>query len=582
VIIGANALELIGNTPLVKINRLNPYKKVNIYAKIEGLNPSGSIKDRIALKMIEQAEQNGELTKDKTIIEATSGNTGIGIAMVAAIKGYKVQIVMSEAVSVERRKTLKAYGADVILTDADKGTDGAIRKAEQLVKNNPEKYFMPDQFKNKYNVLAHYENTAKEIFNQMPDIDVFIVIDDTDVKKMTRTELRDKLRAIIIGMGIEAGEMTGIKNKLSVQVYILTDFWESIRESNPVIFTFLRDGVPFYDRGIFMPWKQLLRMGKIRPSQEAIDMFMSTGEQTLERVKMKLKNIATEDFFMGIHYPTQAALMLYGVPPPAPKETAGLVRDILVKKEGLLEEEYVEILDRIIKIYKDMEHGKIPDFTGKDVDKLLADSEKYMKRLKRLFTQIEKIKEDENMIKIYDGMQTILRDVLKLEGIEKMPEGEIVEIFENKLIATGKVPAKFLRSLNNLVKAKEDYDAGKLTKTDIDKTRKESNELIGFLIDYMNRKKAQELARAKIRIKHGEKFAEITMLGKTAFIINNIEENRMEKATVNEDGSLGSTSICKPEEYEQALTKLVPTRITLNEQLFISLKKLFGDYEIIV
>ncbi|MBD3304055.1 cysteine synthase A [Candidatus Woesearchaeota archaeon] len=169
-----HALELIGNTPLVEIRRLNPNKKVNIYAKLEGFNPSGSIKDRIALKMIEQAEKNKELTKDKTIIEATSGNTGIGIAMVAAIKGYKVKIVMSENVSVERRKIMNAYGAEVVLTPAKEGTDGAIRKAEQLVKENPEKYFMPNQFKNKYNVLAHYENTAKEIFNQMPDVDVFV------------------------------------------------------------------------------------------------------------------------------------------------------------------------------------------------------------------------------------------------------------------------------------------------------------------------------------------------------------------------------------------------------------------------
>ncbi|MBI4983685.1 nucleotidyltransferase domain-containing protein, partial [Candidatus Woesearchaeota archaeon] len=113
------------------------------------------------------------------------------------------------------------------------------------------------------------------------DIDVWIVIDDTDVKKMTRVELKDKLRAIIIGMGIEAGQLTGIQNKLNIQVYILTDFWESLKEANPIIFTLLRDGVPFYDRGIFMPWKQLLRMGRIKPSREAIDLFMSTGEQTI-------------------------------------------------------------------------------------------------------------------------------------------------------------------------------------------------------------------------------------------------------------------------------------------------------------
>ncbi|MFA6888184.1 MAG: nucleotidyltransferase domain-containing protein, partial [Candidatus Woesearchaeota archaeon] len=123
------------------------------------------------------------------------------------------------------------------------------------------------------------------------DIDVFIVIDDTDVKKMTRAELKDKLRAIIIGMGIEAGDMTGIKNKLNIQVYIITDFWDSLKEANPVIFTLLRDGVPFYDRGIFMPWKQLLKMGKIKPSQEAIDLFMSSGDQMLKRVKFKLKEI---------------------------------------------------------------------------------------------------------------------------------------------------------------------------------------------------------------------------------------------------------------------------------------------------
>src|SRR3989338_2721784 len=109
------------------------------------------------------------------------------------------------------------------------------------------------------------------------DIDVWIVIDDTDVKKMTRAELKDKLRAIIIGMGIEAGDITGVQNKLNIQIYILTDFWDSLREANPIIFTLLRDGVPFYDRGIFMPWKQLLKMGKIKPSAEAIDMFMGSG-----------------------------------------------------------------------------------------------------------------------------------------------------------------------------------------------------------------------------------------------------------------------------------------------------------------
>lgn len=164
--IKANILEAIGMTPMVKINRLSPNPSVNIYAKVEGANPSGSIKDRIAVKMIEEAERDGRLRPGQTIIEATSGNTGIGLAVVGVVKGYPVEIVMSEAVSVERRKIIRAYGGKVTLTPAADGTDGAIRLARKLVAENPGKYFMPDQFSNAANYLAHYENTALEIWQQ--------------------------------------------------------------------------------------------------------------------------------------------------------------------------------------------------------------------------------------------------------------------------------------------------------------------------------------------------------------------------------------------------------------------------------
>jgi cysteine synthase B len=156
-------LELIGNTPIVRIHRMCPNPRVLLLAKLEGFNPTGSIKDRIALKMIEQAEHEGSLTRDKVIVEPTSGNTGIALAMIGAIKGYAVEIVMSEAVSVERRKMIAAFGAKVTLTAADLGTDGAILKARELVREQPAKYFMPDQFSNHYNQLAHYLGTAREI-----------------------------------------------------------------------------------------------------------------------------------------------------------------------------------------------------------------------------------------------------------------------------------------------------------------------------------------------------------------------------------------------------------------------------------
>ena len=161
-----NILETIGNTPMVRINRLCTKPGVNIFAKLEGFNPTGSIKDRIALRMVESAEHAGLLRKGLTIIEPTSGNTGIGLAIAGIVKGYPVEIVMSSAVSVERRKILRSYGAKVILTPAEEGTDGAIRRARQMVAENPDKYFMPDQFANAANYLAHYEKTAIEIWQQ--------------------------------------------------------------------------------------------------------------------------------------------------------------------------------------------------------------------------------------------------------------------------------------------------------------------------------------------------------------------------------------------------------------------------------
>ena len=159
-------LDTIGSTPMVRLSRINNVADVNIFAKVEGFNPTGSIKDRIALKMIEDAEAAGRLRKGMTIIEPTSGNTGIGLAMLGVIKGYDVEIVMSAGVSEERRTIIRSYGAKVTLTPADQGTDGAIRLAHRLVDENPGKYFMPDQFGNASNYQAHYENTALEIWAQ--------------------------------------------------------------------------------------------------------------------------------------------------------------------------------------------------------------------------------------------------------------------------------------------------------------------------------------------------------------------------------------------------------------------------------
>ncbi|NPV26412.1 MAG: cysteine synthase A [Firmicutes bacterium] len=169
-----NITELIGQTPMVKLNRLVGQEDAEVLVKLEFFNPAGSVKDRIALSMIEDAEQRGILRPGMTIVEPTSGNTGIGLAMIAAAKGYKLILVMPETMSVERRKLLKAFGADFVLTPGTEGMGGAVRKAEELLDENPG-YFMPQQFDNPANPAAHRQTTAQEILTQTQgQLDAFV------------------------------------------------------------------------------------------------------------------------------------------------------------------------------------------------------------------------------------------------------------------------------------------------------------------------------------------------------------------------------------------------------------------------
>jgi cysteine synthase len=159
-----NILDLIGNTPMVEIRRLNPNPNLEMHVKLEKYNPGGSVKDRIAKYMIEQAEKSGQLTREKTVIEPTSGNTGIGLALVCRAKGYDLVLVMPESMTLERRQILISLGAKILLSNGAKGMNGAEDLAHEIVNRNPSKYFMPNQFANEANVLAHYETTGEEIW----------------------------------------------------------------------------------------------------------------------------------------------------------------------------------------------------------------------------------------------------------------------------------------------------------------------------------------------------------------------------------------------------------------------------------
>lgn len=277
-----NILNTIGNTPMVRINRISTKKGVNIFVKLEGVNPGGSIKDRVALKMIEQAEKEGKLNLKKIIIEATSGNTGIALSMIAAVKGYRAVMVMSRAVSAERRKMIEAFGAEVVLTDPKKGTDGAILKVREMVKKNPEKYFHTDQFSNMNNRNAHYETTAREIWKQCDGkIDYFVSALGTSGTLMgVATYLKEKNPniKIVSAEPVEGHYIQGLKNMKEALVPEIYD-------------------KALLDKIIMIESEEAFAMARRVVREEGISVGMSSGAAMLASLKIaktiKSGNIVT-------------------------------------------------------------------------------------------------------------------------------------------------------------------------------------------------------------------------------------------------------------------------------------------------
>jgi cysteine synthase len=234
----SNILKLIGRTPLVRIDKSNPNPSVLLLAKLEKYNPAGSVKDRIAISMIEEAEKEGILTPDKIVIEPSSGNTGIGLSLVCAVKGYQLEIVMPETMSVERRKIMTAYGAKITLTPGDEGMNGAQDYVKSRVKDNPEKYFFPNQFANENNPMAHYRYTAEEIIEDTDgELDIFVAGLGTSGTLMGISKRLKEFNpnVTVIAVEPEAGEpIQGLK---SLKTSYIPEIYEESRIDEKVYVT---------------------------------------------------------------------------------------------------------------------------------------------------------------------------------------------------------------------------------------------------------------------------------------------------------------------------------------------------------
>lgn len=408
------------------------------------------------------------------------------------------------------------------------------------------------------------------------DVDIFIVIDDTDVKRMPRFELKEKLRSVIFQYIQEATAIAGSKNPLNVQVYLLTEFWEAVKDAHPVMFTFIRDGVPLYDRGAFLPWKSLLRMGKIKPSPEAIDMFMSSGDKLSDIVNRRLMDILVMDIFWGVSTPTQGLLMMYGLAPAVPKETVRLFREVFVEKEKLVEPKYADILEEIIiKYYKGYEHGKIKKVSGSELQKIYENATDYMKRLKELRNQIEKRIHNKSIDQVHD-------DVFKMIGalLNKTGEDEILKAFDRELVKKGKMPKRFLNNLKQISKIKKDMDELSREKTkkitgkeivSVENARKLAQEITNTLIEYVQRKDLIDFDKRRFILKTTKKEVEVIFSDKT-YIIDSGKIFILEKDELKES-SVG--------DLNNSLKKLGSEMIKISQKEMSILKKIFGEFELI-
>ncbi|MCR4327631.1 MAG: nucleotidyltransferase domain-containing protein [Nanoarchaeota archaeon] len=442
----------------------------------------------------------------------------------------------------------------------DKGILGALRVAEihkSLVLQKFEKYVVSY-------VIGGSLIRGDAV--KTSDVDVFVIINDTDVKRMPRRELLERLRGIIYQYVAEATQIAGVKNRLEPQIYLLTDFWDAVKDAHPVMFTFIRDGVPLYDRGTFMPWKSLLRMGKLKPSPEAIDMFMSMGDGVINRSKKTLLSDVFTNIFWGVTTPAQAILMLGGYPPPTSKELVNAFKKAFFETK-MIEKKYVDFLEKVVKTWKDYEHERIKEISGTEIDKLLKETEEYLKRLKELRKEIEKKFQEKTVNQLNDDVFGLLKNILGKKSQEKL----VLE-FEKKCVKESKFTNQHLRILKEIINSKKEFKKEKSDSHKIDRVRKDADILIKDLIEFIQRKELATMNKGKMILKMKDKKVEIVNANGKTFLF---EGNKIKKIKEKiEESTL--------EEFEKALLEQrEKNEVEVDSKIFEVLKKEYGDFEIV-
>jgi len=547
--------KIIKKYPFTVSLSLLPANSFPIFEEDEQIPQEEIAKKPLHLMLIIPEEQYKNLPKIKPeiigIVKEVKENVWIHIKTPVDVFNYGLD---------SKYEFVEAIGVSFPLYD--KGFLGALRVAvihKSLVLRKFEKY------------VASYViggSLVRGTADKTSDVDTFVIIDDTDVKRMPRIELLEKLRGIIYDYIREASAMAGIKNVLNVQVYLLTDFWQGVKDAHPVFFTFIRDGVPLYDRGTFLPWKLLLKMGKIKPSPEAIDLFMKSGEQTKEMVNRRLMD-AMIDIYYGVITPTQAMMMLAGEAPPVPKTMAEDVKKILVDKEKLMSEKDLKVLEKAVRYFKDYEHGKLKEISGHEIEALLKESEEYIKNLKKLREKLEKSVQEKSAENLYKEVFDLLKTLF---GDKSHPE--LIKEFDKELVKKAKIQERFLTILKNLEESKKKIKEGKLDAKATENVKKDAYDLIKSLVEYAQRKDLIKSSKDVIEISYSGRKAELYLMGEENFLIEreNIRKFKDNKLVKSDRKELEAAL----QKHKEKLGHKIPGEI------FAILQKELGSFELII
>ena len=408
------------------------------------------------------------------------------------------------------------------------------------------------------------------------DIDVSIVIDDTDVTRTTSNELVLRLRDISARFARDAEREVGIKGKLNIQVWILTRLRAGLRRAEPVFYTTIRDGVPLYDRGMFAPWKLMLKRGLLTPTPESIQKYVKDGKNYLDRIKMKFRDIAIEDLFWSTIFPAQGVLMLLGVPPGSPNHISGHLREHMVKK-GYLEEKYVKIWERLHKLRKDVEYGKVKEVKLEVMTKNYKDAVEFVGRLEKAYKDIEKKLVSSKIKEVKQKSVEDMQLVLKVAGVKASKNG-VKNALKSELISKGLARSKYLE----LVNSAEKLDSNRSSLTEVESLEFGLDKVRDETLDIINYEKGLNKDRFRLMLRYGsgesQRTAHLWLFNTEVFIVKlGSGQAEIVKYEVGKKGVLknGKASTLKVLEKKLATFDGTPTQVST--KMITSLKELLDD-----